>query len=356
MTTDTATPAPAPATSGTGQRAGTPPPGPTPAAGEAAEGGLPTAGQVAAAEKDMTALLSPPAAPAEVKAAAVAAARVAVVAGMAALGAGVRLAAAPGGWRVAGGVCAGLLLAHGYAGATRASQKLAARLTAASAAEPWWLASARICERSQQGWADPAVLAAAAAHLAAVSRRYASAHLYVARCDPDRHPGLCREGTVEGTGGRLVLVIGEHLAAAPAVAAVVIAHECGHKRPWARAAGGLVLWARAPWAGWGWAAAGLAGWPWLLAAVPAFHVASVLGLWAVESGCDLGAARAHGCPAVLDALAFKPAHATLSRAQTLAYWLAGPTHPPVRLRQAVIRTRQRLAHARTTLRWLTTRT
>jgi hypothetical protein len=332
MTTSTPAAAVTPDTGGAqppGREAGT---GAAPAAREHAagadsdNGGLPTAEQVAAAEKDMNTLLAPPpGAPSTAgQAAGAAAGKTAAVAVMTALGVGVRLAAEPGGWRVAGGVCAGLLLAHGYAGAARACHQWLPRVTAG---EPWWLASARVCERSQCEWADPVVLAAAAKHLGAVGGRYPSAHLYVARCGPQgRHTYLCRAGTVVVTSGRLLLVIGEHIAAAPAVAAAVIAHECGHQHRGRHLAFGLLGWARGYWAGWGWAAAGaLAGWPWVLAAVPAFQVASVLALWTVEAGCDLAAARAQGYPAVLDALAFKPAHTVRTRPQTLAYWLATRT-------------------------------
>jgi hypothetical protein len=176
-----------------------------------------------------------------------------------------------------------------------------------------------------------------------VSRRWQNFQLEIARCeDPVRH-GLCREGWTEPiVGGTLKVVLGEHLAARPEVASFVLAHETRHPAGWTYQLSVLTTYARicgwliAPWA---------VPWPWVLAAVAAVQVAFAAACWIVETGCDLGGARAEGRAAALAFFAHrrtegrepKPGPAWLRYARLLLITVAVPTaHPPLWLRSAII--------------------
>jgi hypothetical protein len=84
----------------------------------------------------------------------------------------------------------------------------------------------------------------------------------------------------------------------------------------------------------------------VLAAACFFQVASVLAMWAGEAGCDMGAARAEGRDVLLAAYRFITVRQAVRRAATPRWqtaaggvlrWVAGPSHPPVWLRAAVVR-------------------
>ncbi len=159
-------------------------------------------------------------------------------------------------------------------------------------------------------------------------------------------------------GGQVLVILGEHVAAQPQAAAAALAHEAGHYE---------ILWLRAVHhsrntAGWGWAAAGLAGaliggWPAAAIAVALFWAGSLLALWTGEIGCDLRSVRTEGYRAALAGFAYmaslpsggvraqvgvaSAARPWRRRAQAVAVnglaWAAGPAHPPLRLRRALVR-------------------
>jgi hypothetical protein len=149
-----------------------------------------------------------------------------------------------------------------------------------------------------------------------------------------------------------MLVVGEHAAADPLAVRAGLAHEAGHRASPARRAFTVVHGARTG-TGWGWAAAGLAGaawgWPGVIAAALAFQVVSLLAAWTIEITCDLRAVRAEGRAVTLHGYTFMTAFMTAARTAapiryaltTAVTWLAGPSHPPVRLRAAITRTATR---------------
>jgi Zn-dependent protease with chaperone function len=158
--------------------------------------------------------------------------------------------------------------------------------------------------------------------------------------------------------GRQVLVIlGEHPAARPDVAASALAHETGHHTVrwlW------QVHYARTT-LGWGWAAAGAAGaaaggWTGAAIAAGLFWLVSLAALWAGETLCDLRAVRTEGYPAVLAGFRYiarllasrparpgtpppapSPARTARKTVLTVLDWANGPAHPPLRLRRALVR-------------------
>jgi hypothetical protein len=200
-------------------------------------------------------------------------------------------------------------------------------------------------------------LAAAGRHLPAVAaaRHRDRAWLYVAPCPgPDKRCTVfCTTAATWTPGGQVMVILGEHPAARPDVAASALAHEAGHhafRWLW------QVHYART--LGWGWAAAGLAGaaaggWPGAAIAGAVFWAGSLAALWAGETGCDLRAVRTEGYPAVqagfgyiAGLLAGHPAGPgasppVLSRSRravlTVLDWANGPGHPPLRLRRALVR-------------------
>jgi Zn-dependent protease with chaperone function len=151
-----------------------------------------------------------------------------------------------------------------------------------------------------------------------------------------------------------MVILGEHPAAVPDVAASALAHEAGHhafRWLW------QVHYARTT-LNWGWAAAGLAGaaiggWTGAAVAGGVFWVVSLLALWAGETGCDLRAVRAEGYPAVTAGFGYiagllagrpagpgaSPPARSRSRKMVTAVldWASGPGHPPLRLRRALVR-------------------
>jgi hypothetical protein len=271
--------------------------------------------------------------------------QLAAAAAMTADGAGLRLAAGPGtaGQMIAAG-CAVVLAARLAAGPV-------ARLLRAGRGEPGWTAAAAVHERSLPGRVPAATLAAAGRYLSAIAaaRGQSRAWLYVHPCaGEDSHTRLCRSAGVWQPGGRLMAIVGEHAAADPAAARVSLGHELGHVTGWTYRAFVVLHGARKA-GGWGWAAAGLigAGWGWagVLAAAAVFQAASLLAVWTVEAACDRRADRAEGRAASLDGFAYiaaaqaadRPASRWGRAAGLVLRWAAGPSHPPVWLRTAVIR-------------------
>ncbi len=129
------------------------------------------------------------------------------------------------------------------------------------------------------------------------------------------------------------MVLGEHIAARPADAAFVLAHEVRHPAGWAHHLSLIAAGARQA----GWLAAGWAV-PWPFAYAGA--------CWVTEAGCDLAGARAEGRDAALGFFARRralarepqPGPAWGRRARQLLIAVAVPTaHPPWRLRAAITR-------------------
>lgn len=219
--------------------------------------------------------------------------------------------------------------------------------------EPPWVQAARIHQRSLHDRIPEATAATAQRHAAELTgRRWQSAHLYVCRCTDARlpHDGPCQKAGVFPVNGRLLIVLGEHQATAPApIAAATLAHEARHVTGWriyltrllgtGSVAGWVIL---------GWAVP----WPALLPAAIAFHVLRCLLAQAIEIACDLGGAKIAGPDAMLSSLAFDASVISAARAAvpawqrragTIALWLSGPSHPPLGLRRAIIRARWPLA-------------
>jgi hypothetical protein len=273
--------------------------------------------------------------------------RLSVIAVMTAAGAGLHLAAAPGAGSRAFAAACSALIGIWLAG------PLLARGRRQRATVPAWAHAASIHERSLPARIPAQTLAAARRYLRAIAagNRQTRAWLYVPRCPGNgRHTWRCEAAAVWQPQGGLMVVLGEHLAADPVVAAVILAHEQGHRVGWPRGAFAVLNGGRSPF-GWGWAAAGLAGaslagWPGVLAFAAAFHVVSLLAVWAAEIACDRHAAGAEGRAAVLYAFASIAIRQAARRAATprwrrampgLSAWLAGPSHPPLALRRALIR-------------------
>lgn len=96
----------------------------------------------------------------------------------------------------------------------------------------------------------------------------------------------------------------------------------------------------------GWAIIGWAvPWPALLPALLSFHIALTLLSWVIETSCDLGGAAEIGPGSMLAALKYvrlieEQVNKDRSHAErynrALLLWVAGPFHPPLPLRQALI--------------------
>jgi hypothetical protein len=190
----------------------------------------------------------------------------------------------------------------------------------------------------------PATAEAAGRMLAAVpSRRWRGARLEIRRCtDPVRH-GECRGAAAIPAGNMIKVVLGEHLAENPRVAAFTLAHEIRHPAGWTCHLSVFATWAQMA----GWLAAGWAvPWPWLLAVLAVIHAAHEAACWVTEIGCDLGGARAEGPGSALEAFAWflavirepAPGPAWQRHAKRGIVVVSGVSpHPPVRLRRAIIR-------------------
>lgn len=243
----------------------------------------------------------------------------------------------PAGWPALAGACA-LLVAIGFAVPV---------LSGLGNREPGWVRAARVHERSLESWVPAATLAIARQYLAGLSQGRRTAHLYVSRCtDPGpAHFGVCQSAGVFPLNGRVLVVIGEHVAAWPsAVTAAALAHESRHvSRGRLRVSYAGAVFALGGWGILGWAVP----WPAMLPAAIALQAALTALSWVIETSCDLGAARAVGAAGVLEALtrdsqAADAALAVLPAWQRHAFstliWITGHAHPPVRVRRALIRT------------------
>jgi hypothetical protein len=223
----------------------------------------------------------------------------------------------------------------------------------ASRKEPRWVRAARAHERSLEDRVPAATLEVVRRCVAGLpGRRWRSAHVYVSRCTEagTAHFGVCQTAGVFGLNGRLLVVLGEHLAAGPAaVTAAVLGHESRHVAGWRMRLS--VMGAVTAVAGWvilGWAVP----WPVLLLAAAGLQVALTAVAWAIECSCDLAGARTAGPQAMLDALARLGQVRAAARAARPAWqryalstltWTAGPPRPPLPVRRAVTRALTRLA-------------
>jgi hypothetical protein len=193
-------------------------------------------------------------------------------------------------------------------------------------------------------WLPPATAEAAGRMLARIpSRRWRGAWLEAARCtDPVRH-GKCRTAATIPAGNMIRVVLGEHLAERPQVAAFSLAHESRHPAGWTCHLSVFANWAQmAAWLTAGWAVP----WPWLLAVLAVIQVAHEAVCWAVEISCDMHAARAEGPGAALEAFAWylamirepAPGPAWHKHARRVIVAMSGlAPHPPARLRRALVR-------------------
>jgi hypothetical protein len=316
-----------------------------PMAGPVADG--PIEGEAERAERVLAGLLPPADAS---QSPAVLAVRLALTASLVLFGAGVVLAGPVLAWLCLAAITGWL----GLAGAQMLALRRPGR--AAELAEAAAVHSAGLPGRVPAG-----TLAAARRHLPAAAKAMHRdrAWLYVAPCPgPDRPCSVfCGTAAALPLGRQVLVVLGEHPAARPEVAASALAHETGHHTVrwlW------QVHYARTT-LGWGWAIAGLAG---ATAGGPAgaviaaalFWLVSLLLLWAGETGCDLRAVRTEGYPAVLAGFRYMavmlasrparpgtpppaPSRSRTARKTVLAVldWTNGPAHPPLRLRRALVR-------------------
>jgi hypothetical protein len=215
--------------------------------------------------------------------------------------------------------------------------------------QPQWARAADAHQRSLPGRVPDDMLAMLRRYTASMTsgtRWHGDARIYIAPCtqqDETHFAACCTGGTIP-LHGRLLVVLGEHLAMGPVpVAKAVLAHERRHISGWR-----LHLFALAAISGtWGLI---IAGWtvPWPAALLPAaaLRIAHVCASWLVEISCDIGSAREAGTAAMLAAVDFKErtegrTRAALPPAKRWAHnalrWTAGPEHPPYSVRRWAIR-------------------
>jgi hypothetical protein len=249
------------------------------------------------------------------------------------------------GWMVLVGLCvpAGLRM------------QARARAQAGQLAAPRWVAEAG----AYRDWLPARVppvpagtLAAADRYLAAVTARgWLSAHLLIARAGPG---GPAHLATTHLLTDRVQIVMGSRIAEGPAdVAAAALAHEMRHTRAWQAAVRHL----QGQRAGFAFLAGWALAWPAAAWAVLALHAGITLIKWAMEVDADLGAAADAG-PDVMTAFfgVMTAAAAARRRADTrpalsraagsALYWAAGPQHPPIAVRRAIIAARCRRQRVR----------
>ena len=217
---------------------------------------------------------------------------------------------------------------------------------------PGWAASAQTCERALAGRIPAEIMEAVSRVISQIrgegGRRWHGVNVYLSRCTSTEPPdmGACQTAGVVPMNGRLVVFVGEHMASgSPVITAATLAHERRHVRPVRMYLAWLGMLSRL--AGWviiGWAVP----WPALLPAALAFHVAVTLLSWAIEVSCDLGGAAEAGAGAMLAALnhlSRTAAQLSKDRSRPARYtraaliWTAGPAHPPLPLRRALLRLR-----------------
>ena len=211
--------------------------------------------------------------------------------------------------------------------------------------EPRWVQAAQVHQASLAGRVPAGTLEAVDRSVAGLAGRWRSVHLYVSRCtETGPHFAVCQTAAVYPAGGRLLVIVGEHLATGPSqLAAAVLGHEAGHPAGWRLrvsylgVAAGLAGWVITGWA---------RPWPVLLPAAIGLQAARTAAAWVVEASCDRRGARTAGTQAMLDALVGLGRVRAEARAARPAWqraavsvltWAAGPPHPPMPLRRAVIR-------------------
>jgi Zn-dependent protease with chaperone function len=223
-----------------------------------------------------------------------------------------------------------------------------ALLRRAGKAEPDWAVAAALHERSLASRVPAETLAMALGAKDSLAReaRCVAAYIHVPRCTSQGQPhfGACCFGGSLPTGGRLLVIIGEHMASEPTqVVEAVLAHERGHVAGWrmyahvlARIAGSL----------------GLAIITWSVASpVTAVIACAVLVAaakvltWAVELSCDRLSARQTSPEAMIEALNFKDRTVGAVRARRPAWmrWplfalecVGGFDHPPSSMRRSAL--------------------
>ena len=212
--------------------------------------------------------------------------------------------------------------------------------------EPQWVRAAAVHERSLAGRIPRETHVMVGRLMKSMTgRRWQGAHLYVSRCtEEEAGEAHYAAGGTFVMGGRLLVILGEHLACGQAgLAAAVLGHERRHVTGWR-----MHAYALADIAGtWGLIVAGWAvPWPALLPVVAALRVAMTAVLWAIEISCDIGGGRDTSPAAMIATLDFKERAecgaralwpAGKRRAVSVLTWAAGQAHPPFRVRRAAIR-------------------
>lgn len=212
---------------------------------------------------------------------------------------------------------------------------------------PKWVRAAGIHQRRLAERAGPEMLSAIEhVRTKLPNRWWMSAQLYVAQCTAEQpvHIGVCRFAGIVPRSGRLLVVVGEHLASGSSpVVSGILAHEYRHVTGWRVWAfyflktcqlGGWVI---VTWA---------FPWPVLLIALAVFHVAMTGLSWLIELSCDYGAARSAGADAMVAAFDYTAQVLEAWNASqspwvrypaSVVKWIAGPPHPPVAVRRALVR-------------------
>jgi Zn-dependent protease with chaperone function len=241
----------------------------------------------------------------------------------------------------------GLAVAGVWAGLIGSGYVVAVVGRAVGKKAPEWVASAELHQRRVAARARPEVVAVIERVREELPGRWwRSAHVYVAACERNEpaHLGICQVGGVIPTGGRLLVLVGEHLASEPGrVVHAVLAHEGRHVggwRFWVSTALGTCTFV-------GWFLLGFTvPWPWLLVGAAVMALTTTAVSWVIELACDAGSVRSAGQEATLEALdytngvvkRYRAACSPLVRhALAVTMWVVRAPHPPIVLRRAIVR-------------------
>lgn len=216
--------------------------------------------------------------------------------------------------------------------------------------EPQWVRAAAVHKSSV--WArlpeDTRAMLQALTDSMMSGARWREAHVFIARCTSDEqaHYGACCAGGTLVMNGRLLVVLGEHLAVGPvATAHAVLAHERRHTGGWqlyGRAVSGVagslglivVAWSVTPW-------------PLMLLTVIGIRMVVTATSWVTEISCDIAGARETSPAAMLASLEFKRRTTGGARAlyprgkrwtMTALRCLEWPVHPSHSMRRTAIET------------------